>query len=782
MKFSIERCLLFCILFFCLLLSRQSFGQIYINSPTVYPSSTTISQNLIVNDTLWVQGDLTLANKVVLTINQGGVVIIQENLITANKITLDIDSYLFILGSLTHTGAEKHAEAVVSDASHVYIFGDVSADFDNTDIACPDVDYEQGTINNCGHGTLDDFLEGESDNPIFEQIVSDKVEPTNNLVSFPEDGQLCPSGNVTLSIQEPEANNIFWYQDGVKVESAGALTKDVYSVGIYHAIYKLGTQWYQTNEIVIINDRASPSVSCPPDSTTTCIEAISAPVNTIAQFIARGGTVSDNCPNNGTLTIVWAEDVTDKKDENNPCQVLRTYIIADETGNSTNCTRTFTISDATAPEILDCPDDITDSADENCAKIISVSAPTNFTDGCGFGDVTVYHTYAIAGNTVKTDGEIAAVAFPKGTTIITWSFEDECGNIGTCEQTITIEDKAAPTASCPGSQQLDVGNACSVLLPDYTNLLTDLSDNCDSHPTVTQRPAVDTEVFVDTEVWLIYADEDGNRDSCSFMVNLINLAPLDISEMLYDGNQSGAGAIGSGQKPFITSTHQYEIDREESNSGYYTYIWLVLDQAGTEVSAPMSHPESDPRKVAIAFSETPFVEGSSYTVRVIKEQNTGNCSAVFELDIEIQESNFNSGVIPLGPTCQDGGTGVPTVVFWDVKFEGGVEPYAFDFSISDGVNGCAGQVSNLFAADSESIGSMQNCDATYTVAVTKEPGVTAVQIAFTFISEAGVDKDFNLTIQSATDQFSITKQTINKDDKDEVTLWGVPPTTDIQTN
>jgi len=45
-----------------------------------------------------------------------------------------------------------------------------------------------------------------------------------------------------------------------------------------------------------------------------------------------------------------------------------------------------------------------------------------------------------------------------------------------------------------------------------------------------------------------------------------------------------------------------------------------------------------------------------------------------------------------------------------------------------------------------------------------------------------VDKDFNLTIQSATDQFSITKQTINTDESDNVTLWGVPNTSDIETD
>lgn len=538
--------------------------------------------------------------------------------------------------------------------------------------------------------------------------------------------------------------------------------------------------------VLITEDVTKPIITtCPPDTEFSCVKDLPHADDPedfdYAGFVGLGGAVSDNCTAPEDLNFSYV-DVTDKKDAINPCEVVRTYTITDEAGNTQTCTQTFTITDSTAPEILDCPDGITDTADENCEKVISVAAPTNFTDGCGFGDVTVYHAYTIDGNLVEAAGGIVDVAFPKGTSIVTWSYEDECGNVASCEQAITIEDNTAPTASCPASQELDSENACSVLLPDYTNLLTGLTDNCDSNPTVTQRPAENTEVFTNTEIWLIYADEDGNQDSCSFMVSLTYLAPLDISEMIYDGDQLGVGAIGSGQKPFITSIHSYEIDRDETTPEDYTYTWLVLDQLGTEVTPDISYPDDNPRNAVIAFSETYFTEGKSYTIRVIKEQLTGNCSAVFELDTDVQETDFNSGVDPLGPTCQDGGTGAPTVVFWDVEFTGGVEPYAFDFSISDGTDGCTGQVSNLFTNDSESIVHTENCDETYGVAVTQESGAPAVQIAFTFISEAGVDKDFNLTIQSATDQFSITKQTINTDESDNVTLWGVPNTSDIETD
>ena len=775
MRLSIKLFQKFLFTFVCLTAYDVALGQITINTPTTYSSSTTISENLIVNDTLIVQGDLTLSNKVVMTINAGGVVVIYRHLHTSNKITLDINSYLFVLGSITHTGASGNAEATISDNSQVYVFGDVSSDFDGTDLACPDGEYEQGTQNDCGHGNLDDFIRNQDDIP--DNIIS-LVRPSADC----EDLTISLDASGQASIQPADVH------DGpLKANLTYTLSQsnfDCTDLGentVTLTATNSGGLSDACTAVVTVEDNLKPIVSCPPDATASCIEAIPLPATTLAQFISRGGSVSDNCSINDMLTIS-SVDVTDKKDAINPCEVVRTYTITDEAGNVASCTQTFTITDATAPVIVDCPNSITDSADENCEKVISVTAPIDFTDGCGFGDVAVYHAYTIAGTLVEAAGDITGVAFPKGTTIVTWSFEDECGNIGTCEQAITIEDNTAPTASCPADQELDAGGNCSALLPDYTNSLIGLSDNCDADPTVTQRPAVNTEVFTNTEVWLIYADEDGNQDSCSFMVNLTNLAPLDISEVIYDGNQTGVGAVGSGQKPFITSTHPYEIDRNETTPEDYTYTWLVLDQSGTEVTPDISYPDSNPRNAVIAFSETHFTEGESYTIRVIKEQNTGNCSAVFELDIDLQETDFNSGVAPLGPTCQDGGTGIPTVVFWDVDFTGGVEPYAFDYSISDGTEGCTGQVSNLHTGDSESIVHTENCDGTYAVAISKAPGEPAVQIAFTFVSEAGVDKDFNLTIQSATDQFSITKQTINTDESDNVTLWGVPNTSDIETD
>ncbi|WP_159521612.1 DUF2341 domain-containing protein [Sunxiuqinia indica] len=552
------------------------------------------------------------------------------------------------------------------------------------------------------------------------------------------------------------------------------------------AIESNGCSIAASASVDILVDITPPVIAtCPADDNLACVEETNAApyvgATNYAEFVAAGGSVSDNCTI-GTNLIVEFSDVTDKKDETNSCEVKRTYTITDEAGNSQTCTQTFTITDSTPPVIQDCPVDIIDFADSNCEKVMSITAPVSFTDGCGFGDLTVYHEYTINTITVNGTGDLVDVAFPKGTTVVTWSFEDECGNIGTCETEVTINDVTEPTASTPANQDLDAAGGCSVLIPDYSSLLNDLSDNCDPSPSITQEPIIGTEVFADTDIKLVFTDASGNKDSVTFTAILTNLAPLTISGMTYDGGQSGTGEVGSGQKPFITSTHTYVVDASELNPVNYTYTWLVLDQSGTDVTASISFNNTEQTSGDILFEEASVASGNTYTIRVIKEQNSGNCSAVFEFDVEVQETDFNSGVSPLGDSCQDGGTGTTTVVFWDVDFTGGVEPYAFDFTVSDGTNGCTGSVSNLYTSDSQSISTSESCNGTYVVSVTKTSGEPAVQVAFIFTNQAGIDKDFNLTIDSATDNFSITKQTSNTDENDDVTFWGVPNTSEITTD
>ena len=66
------------------------------------------------------------------------------------------------------------------------------------------------------------------------------------------------------------------------------------------------------------------------------------------------------------------------------------------------------------------------SATDACGGIITISYSDVVTPGCG-------NSYTV---------------------VRTWEAEDECGNVSSCDQNITVRDITAPTISCPGGPDL----------------------------------------------------------------------------------------------------------------------------------------------------------------------------------------------------------------------------------------------------------------------------------------------------------------------------------------
>ena len=140
----------------------------------------------------------------------------------------------------------------------------------------------------------------------------------------------------------------------------------------------------------------------------------------------------------GIITISYSDVVTPGC--GNSYTVVRTWEAEDECGNVSSCDQNITVRDITAPTIscpgdrtLDCPADTMPSntgmasATDACGGIITISYSDVVTPGCG-------NSYTV---------------------VRTWEAEDECGNVSSCDQNITVRDITAPTISCPGRP--DVG-------------------------------------------------------------------------------------------------------------------------------------------------------------------------------------------------------------------------------------------------------------------------------------------------------------------------------------
>lgn len=130
-------------------------------------------------------------------------------------------------------------------------------------------------------------------------------------------------------------------------------------------------------------------------------------------------------------------------------KILRTWNIYDwclptdpQAGNPFTCIQVIKIHDTTAPTIS-CPSPVVhDAASNGCSASLTLP-PANVFDACSGWDVKILTPFGI----VNGNGGLLLNA-DIGTHTITYVAEDECGNISTCQTTLTIEDNTPPVAIC----------------------------------------------------------------------------------------------------------------------------------------------------------------------------------------------------------------------------------------------------------------------------------------------------------------------------------------------
>jgi gliding motility-associated-like protein len=190
-------------------------------------------------------------------------------------------------------------------------------------------------------------------------------------------------------------------------------------------------------------------------------------------------TATDNCAGSITGTTTTVLPITAQG------TTVVTWTYEDANGNITTQTQNVVIDDVTAPlaDVADL-DDVT----AQCS-LDTLTAPTA-TDNCS-GSITGTTTTVLP----ITD---------QGTTVVTWTYVDEEGNITTQTQTIVIIDTLAPVADVVTLD--DVTAECSVdslIAPTAT-------DNCSGSITATTTTTFPIEAQGVTLVTWTYLDVEGN--------------------------------------------------------------------------------------------------------------------------------------------------------------------------------------------------------------------------------------------------------------------------------
>ncbi|MBK9418870.1 MAG: HYR domain-containing protein [Flavobacteriales bacterium] len=191
---------------------------------------------------------------------------------------------------------------------------------------------------------------------------------------------------------------------------------------------------------------------------------------------------------NGTIvSIVASQTSFDCSDVGN---VSVTLTVTDDGGNVSTCDATVTVVDNINPSIT-CPTNVSVNTNSGCtATGVALGTPIT-ADNCT--DVSVTNN--------------APVAFPIGTTVVTWTVTDNSGNTATCLQNVTVADASAPViAACSSNISLNAGAACTAVA---TWSAPTVSDNC-SGATITRTagPASGTAFTIGTTT-ITYTATDG---------------------------------------------------------------------------------------------------------------------------------------------------------------------------------------------------------------------------------------------------------------------------------
>src|SRR6185295_3466224 len=131
---------------------------------------------------------------------------------------------------------------------------------------------------------------------------------------------------------------------------------------------------------------------------------------------------------------------------------VNSFTVTDASGNTASCSVSVTVEDHENPTIT-CPANITQNTDAGlCTAVVTYSAPGS-SDNC-------------AGQTVaQTAGLPSGSAFPKGTTVNSFTVTDASGNTASCSFSVTVEDHENPTITCPANitQNTDAGLCTAVV-------------------------------------------------------------------------------------------------------------------------------------------------------------------------------------------------------------------------------------------------------------------------------------------------------------------------------
>lgn len=295
-------------------------------------------------------------------------------------------------------------------------------------------------IDSCGHATtlLRNIIIEDTQGPVLTcpadyTLNCGDTDYSPDDLGYPEMSDECSGTVLSLSFQDSELN-------------LNTCPPEILRLWI--AIDTCGNASDCIQHIYFL-DTSPPTINCPADITVDCANG-----GTIDPLYTGSATATDDC---SAVTINYNDG---PMTGDCPKTFLRTWIAMDACFNASTCQQTIEIIDEQAP-VTTCPPDASISCAYSNASP-SVTGTAEVYDSC--------LSYELNYEDSPMEG-----ACPKNF-VRTWTAIDLCGNIGSCEQDISLIDLMVPVVSCPNDTLLSCGTQAE---PSATGWATAI-DFCNS--------------------------------------------------------------------------------------------------------------------------------------------------------------------------------------------------------------------------------------------------------------------------------------------------------------
>jgi len=211
------------------------------------------------------------------------------------------------------------------------------------------------------------------------------------------------------------------------------------------------------------------------------------------------------------------------------CTGNYTFNVLDANGCTASYAATVGVTDVVQPTAI-CQNVTANLNSSGTYTLTTAQVNNGSSDDCGIGNLSLNASSFDCSNI--------------GANVVTLTVTDNSSNTNTCTSTVTVGDISAPDIICPANQTLNITSGCDAALEDYVPLAT-ASDNCNSAPATSQSPAPGTVIAATQLVTLTANDGNGNTQTCSFNVALLdNTAPVAscISAITLQLNASGSAS------------------------------------------------------------------------------------------------------------------------------------------------------------------------------------------------------------------------------------------------